>query len=246
MGHKGFRYTETANTGEDASYFGMQTWGRGVKNGNTDAYHDIYYRSDKFADQHHLRFVENGLVELRSLQRTDLKAGDNTYLRIDKDAGLTFPNGVNTFGIDDTIWLRNSNFGITWSKYDGKEEYNLRPTNNNLADLGHERYRFRTIYATNGIINTSDISLKENIKPIFSKEDCLFESNLPQNSDESNQISTFSLKSEINTENSTNDSLMSKFLTSEDYYEFVKNLPMYTYDYKTQDDEANQSLHMEN
>ena len=44
------------------------------------------------------------------------------------------------------------------------------------------------------------ISLKENIKPIFSKEDCLFESNLPQNSDESNQISTFSLKSEINTE----------------------------------------------
>ena len=243
MGYKGFRYSETANTGEDASYFGMQTWGRGVKGNNKKAYHDIYYRSDKLADQHHLRFVEDGLVELRSLKRTDLKAGDNIYLRIDKDDGLTFPNGVRTFGVNDTIWLTNSNFGITWGKYLGKEEYNLRPTNNNITDLGHESYRFRTIYATNGVINTSDISLKKNIEPILFKEDYLFELNSPQNFDDSNQISAFSLLNETNTENSTDNSLVINPSTSEDYYEFVKNLPMYTYDYKTQDDEVNKSLH---
>ena len=215
MGYKGFRYSETANTGEDASYFGMQTWGRGVKNNNNYAYHDIYYRSDKFGDQSHLRFSEDGLSQLRSLKKIELKAGSDSYIVADKDSGLSFPQGVNTFGINDTIWLKNSNFGITWGKYTGKEEYNLRPTTTAPVDLGHESYRYRTIYATNGSINTSDISLKENINPIVSKAD-----------------TPMLLIDDVEVA-----------LSSEDYYEFVKILPMYTYDYKSKDDEENRALH---
>ena len=215
MGYKGFRYSETANTGEDASYFGMQTWGRGVKNNNNYAYHDIYYRSDKFGDQSHLRFSEDGLSQLRSLKKIELKAGSDSYIVADKDSGLSFPQGVNTFGINDTIWLKNSNFGITWGKYTGKEEYNLRPTTTAPVDLGHESYRYRTIYATNGSINTSDASLKENINPIVSKAETPIL--LP---DEAKAA-----------------------LSAEDYYEFVKTLPMYTYDYKSKDDEENRALH---
>ena len=66
MGYNGFRYSTRVNTGADASYFGMQTWGRNVK-GNQYAFHDIYYRSDKYADQHHVRFTEDGLMQLKSL-----------------------------------------------------------------------------------------------------------------------------------------------------------------------------------
>lgn len=215
MGYKGFRYSESTNTGEDASYFGMQTWGRGVKNNNNYAYHDIYYRSDKFGDQSHLRFSEDGLSQLRSLKKIELKAGSDSYIVADKDSGLSFPQGVNTFGINDTIWLKNSNFGITWGKYTGKEEYNLRPTTTAPVDLGHESYRYRTIYATNGSINTSDISLKENINPIVSKAET------PMLLIDDAKVA----------------------LSSEDYYEFVKILPMYTYDYKSKDDEENRALH---
>ena len=32
-------------------------------------------------------------------------------------------------------------------------------------------------------------------------------------------------------------------LSAEDYYEFVKTLPLYTYDYKSNDDEENRALH---
>lgn len=209
MGYKGFRYTDSANTGEDASYFGMQTWGRNVKNNNEYAYHDIYYRSDKFGDQHHLRFSEDGLVQLRSLKRIELKADSANYIVVDKDGGLSFPEGVNTFGVNDTIWLKNSNFGIVWGKYTGKEEYNLRPATTSPVDLGHSSYRYRTVYATNGSINTSDIVLKENIEPIISREYAMFRTNNP---------------------------------TIEDYYEFVKTLPLYTYDYKNEEG-YDRSLH---
>ena len=209
MGYNGFRYSTSVNTGADASYFGMQTWGRNVK-GTQYAFHDIYYRSDKYADQHHVRFTEDGLMQLKSLKRLELMGGSNVYVQADTEGGLTFPQGVKTFGVSDTIWLHGSNFGVVWGKYSGKEEYNLRPTNNNLTDLGHSSYRWRTIYATNGTVNTSDINLKENIVPIVSK-----------------------LDEEVRVANTD--------LTSEDFYQFVKELPLYSYDYKNET--PDRSLH---
>lgn len=209
MGYNGFRYSTSVNTGADASYFGMQTWGRNVK-GNQYAFHDIYYRSDKYADQHHVRFTEDGLMQFKSLKRLELMGGSNVYVQADTEGGLTFPQGVKTFGVSDTIWLHGSNFGVVWGKYSGKEEYNLRPTNNNLTDLGHSSYRWRTIYATNGTVNTSDINLKENIVPIVSK-----------------------LDEEVRVANTD--------LTSEDFYQFVKELPLYSYDYKNET--PDRSLH---
>ncbi len=213
MGYNGFRYSTSVNTGADASYFGMQTWGRNVK-GNQYAFHDIYYRSDKYADQHHVRFTEDGLMQLKSLKRLELMGGSDVYVQVDTTGGLTFPQGVKTFGVSDTIWLTGSNFGVVWGKYTGKEEYNLRPTNNNLADFGHASYRWRTLYATNGTVNTSDISLKENIVPITNKSN--------------EEIMTLEIK--------PTDSL-----TGEDFYQFVKELPMYSYDYKSES--PNRALH---
>ena len=183
MGYKGFRYSETANTGEDASYFGMQTWGRNVRN-NPNAYHEIYYRSDKFGDTSYIRFDEDGTVDYRSLGQTVIKC-------------------------------EASGHGIALGKYGGKDLSYVRPTLHNATDLGHESYRYRTIYATNGSINTSDVSLKENINPIVSKAGTPM---LLSNEAEAT-------------------------LSSEDYYEFVKTLPLYTYDYKSNDDEENRALH---
>lgn len=183
MGYKGFRYSETANTGEDASYFGMQTWGRNVRS-NPNAYHEIYYRSDKFGDTSYIRFDEDGTVDYRSLGQTVIKHSASGH-------------------------------GIALAKYSGKDLSYVRPTLHNATDLGHESYRYRTIYATNGSINTSDISLKENINPIVSKAETPIL--LP---DEAKAA-----------------------LSAEDYYEFVKILPMYTYDYKSKDDEENRALH---
>ena len=183
MGYKGFRYSETANTGEDASYFGMQTWGRWVRN-NPNAYHEIYYRSDRFGDTSYIRFDEDGTVDYRSLGQTIIKHSASGH-------------------------------GIALGKYVGKDLSYVRPTLHNATDLGHESYRYRTIYATNGNINTSDISLKENISPIVLK------ANTPMLLIDDVEVA----------------------LSSEDYYEFVKTMPMYTYDYKSKDDEKDRALH---
>lgn len=183
MGYKGFRYSETANTGENASYFGMQTWGRNVRN-NPNAYHEIYYRSDKFGDTSYIRFDEDGTVDYRSLGQTVIKHSASGH-------------------------------GIALGKYVDKDLSYVRPTLHNATDLGHESYRYRTIYATNGSINTSDISLKENINPIVSKVD-----------------TPMLLTDDVEVT-----------LSSEDYYEFVKNMPMYTYDYKSKHSEKDRALH---
>ena len=183
MGYKGMRYTESANTGEDASYFGMQTWGRNVRN-NPNAYHEIYYRSDKFGNTSYIRFDEDGTVDYRSLGQTVIKHSASGH-------------------------------GIALAKYDGKDLSYVRPTLHNATDLGHESYRYRTIYATNGNINTSDISLKENINPIVSK------ANTPMLLIDNVKVAP----------------------SSEDYYEFVKTMPLYTYDYKSKDDEKDRALH---
>lgn len=183
MGYKGFRYSETTNTGENASYFGMQTWGRNVRN-NPNAYHEIYYRSDKFGDTSYIRFDEDGTVDYRSLGQTVIKHSASGH-------------------------------GIALGKYVDKDLSYVRPTLHNATDLGHESYRYRTIYATNGSINTSDISLKENINPIVSKAD-----------------TPMLLTDDVEVT-----------LSSEDYYEFVKNMPMYTYDYKSKHSEKDRALH---
>ena len=183
MGYKGFRYSETANTGEDASYFGMQTWGRWVRN-NPNAYHEIYYRSDKFGDTSYIRFDEDGTVDYRSLGQTIIKHSASGH-------------------------------GIALGKYVGKDLSYVRPTLHNATDLGHESYCYRTIYATNGNINTSDISLKENINLIVSK------ANTPMLLIDNVKVAP----------------------SSEDYYEFVKTMPLYTYDYKSKDDEKDRALH---
>lgn len=211
MGYNGFRYTNSTNTGADATYFGMQTWGRNNNPKNSPyAYHQLYHRSDKFGDHSEMTFYEDGLLRLRAIKRLELRAGDNCYVQLDTSGGLTFPMGLEEFGIKDTIWLRNSNFGITMGQWVGKNEYYFRKNSDWQVDLGHSSHRWRTIYATNGTINTSDIQLKENIVPIVSK-----------------------LDEEVKVANTD--------LTSEDFYQFVKELPLYSYDYKSET--PDRSLH---
>jgi hypothetical protein len=44
--------------------------------------------------------------------------------------------------------------------------YSFSPLTNNSGNLGTSSHRWNTVYATNGTINTSDITLKNNIKPL--------------------------------------------------------------------------------
>jgi len=53
----------------------------------------------------------------------------------------------------------------------------IRPTTNNNGNLGTSSYRWNTVYATNGVINTSDSRYKTNIKEIENSLDIVMKLN---------------------------------------------------------------------
>lgn len=212
MGYSGFSYTNSATSNQNGSYFGMSAWGRSNNpEGTSNSYHEMYYRCGKSASQSQIKMYEDGVIKIDAVKTLELFANKQNYVVIDSSNGLTFPKGVNEFGvIDGTVWLKNYYFGVKMGKYGSAEDFYFCKATDRNADLGHSNYRWRNIYATNGTINTSDIELKENIIPIVS------EHNEP-------------LK------------VASNHLTSEDFYQFVKELPLYSYDYKSET--PDRSLH---
>ena len=205
MGYGGFTYTTSATSNQNASYFGMSSWGRNSNPESTSkSYQELYYRCGSLATQSQIKMYEDGVVKIDAAKTLELFANKQNYVVIDSTNGLTFPKGVNEFGvIDGTVWLKNYYFGIKMGKYSSAEDFYFCKATERNADLGHSNYRWRNIYATNGSINTSDINLKENIIP-------------------------------INTKTIQENSTLDKSLTSEDFYQFVKDLPLYTYDYKSE------------
>lgn len=119
--------------------------------GRTD---QIYLRS---ADDY-VNFGGFGLVD-GSDGSTLTDSGGSTYTK-------DFAAGVYTGGSG------GSGFQMGSIEYfvDGTAElfcnYDISPESNGGADLGTASYRWGTIYATNGTINTSDITLKTNINPL--------------------------------------------------------------------------------
>ena len=107
--------------------------------------------------------------------------------------------------------------GIGIAHYSGSNDGYLRKLANGEMDIGHTNYKYRNVYATVGNINTSDVQLKENIEPVLSGD-------------------TTRMANE-EAESQTHSSP-----TVEDYYNFVKELPLYTYDYKSEG-EYNRALH---
>lgn len=223
MGYSGFSYTNSATSNQNGSYFGMSAWGRSNNpESASNSYHEMYYRCGKSASQSQIKMYEDGVIKIDAVKTLELFANKQNYVVIDSSNGLTFPKGVNEFGvIDGTVWLKNYYFGVKMGKYGSAEDFYFCKATDRNADLGHSNYRWRNIYATNGTINTSDINLKENIEPIVSKEKTLLE--------DRNLVAETSL---------TKDNRP----VAEDYYEFVKNLPLYTYDYKNEEG-YDRSLH---
>ncbi len=218
MGRYGFVYSDQPNAPYSGTYFGMITYGYDKNPESTNPYHSIYYRSRTRAQETQLNFYEDGRTKLNSMGEFALLADGATYIVANKTDGLNFENGFKAgkykncefeknILINDSIFLNGSNQGITIGKYFGKEEYQLRKSTEHAMDLGHESFKFRNIYATNGTINTSDIRLKENIQPI---QDVNI---VPYN------FAILDAK--------TSD----KVLTKNDYHDFVKKLPFYSYDY---------------
>lgn len=66
-------------------------------------------------------------------------------------------------------------FGIAGEALIALLEDRFRPTNNDQQYLGDATYRWKTLYAVNGTINTSDRNQKENILPIDQKYIDLFD-----------------------------------------------------------------------
>lgn len=211
MGYSGFSYTNGATSNQNGSYFGMSAWGRSNNpEGTSNSYHEMYYRCGKSASQSQIKMYEDGVIKIDAVKTLELFANKQNYVVIDSSNGLTFPKGVNEFGvIDGTVWLKNYYFGVKMGKYGSAEDFYFCKATDRNADLGHSNYRWRNIYATNGTINASDIILKENIEPIVTKKEVSLKDNRP---------------------------------VAEDYYEFVKKLPLYTYDYKNEEG-YDRSLH---
>jgi len=81
-------------------------------------------------------------------------------------SGSTFQHSQSSsqvgFGTS-VVYIRGGG-GTDFSAGDENISYHtLRPSFNNLYDLGNATYRWDDVYATNGTINTSDVTLKENI-----------------------------------------------------------------------------------
>ena len=214
MGYGGFQYTTGTTSSQNGSYFGMSAWGRNNNaESSSKSYQELYYRCGSLAKQSQIKMYEDGVVKIDAAKTLELFANKQNYVVIDSTNGLTFPKGVNEFGvIDGTVWLKNYYFGIKMGKYSSAEDFYFCKATERNADLGHSNYRWRNIYATNGSINTSDINLKENIIPITDRD---------------------KEKDEM--------SIETKGLTSDDFYQFVKELPLYSYDYKNET--PDRSLH---
>lgn len=86
-------------------------------------------------------------------------------------------SGGNSYTIDVGLGVYCDNPGGSGFKmgsieyfYDGLGElfvtHDISPSLNGGADLGTSSFRWNTVYATNGTINTSDITLKTNINPL--------------------------------------------------------------------------------
>lgn len=66
-----------------------------------------------------------------------------------------YPRGWNTSEVVE--------YGIIIGLMNGSSNYRIGPYSNNLYDIGHSTYKFKNIYANNGVIQTSDRETKDNI-----------------------------------------------------------------------------------
>ncbi len=97
-------------------------------------------------------------------------ASPSTYMQIESD-GRVGINGLRPFGgLDDQLYV-NGRIGFGSIEYleDGggntiTSQASLVPSVNNSRDLGNATFRWDDVFATNGVINTSDRRDKTNIK----------------------------------------------------------------------------------
>lgn len=108
----------------------------------------------------------SGSVALEAVNAFGGKAGAFTGL-------VTFGNsgGISMEVSDKALFFDGVYFGSAESFQDGgtytiQADGTIRSKYNNLDNLGTSTYRWNTVFATNGTINTSDATLKRDIKPL--------------------------------------------------------------------------------
>lgn len=105
-----------------------------------------------------------GPAELgRFVSTGDFKVGANSYIR-PSTYGWDIQNAYTYLGIHqgaDAIFI----LGIA---YTGTPR--IQPATDNYYDLGNSSYRFKTVYAATGTINTSDANLKQDIADLDAAE----------------------------------------------------------------------------
>ncbi|HOY07875.1 MAG TPA: tail fiber domain-containing protein [Saprospiraceae bacterium] len=67
---------------------------------------------------------------------------------------------------NDGVYIGSAEYIKDGGTYEFEFQGSLRPMLNSADDLGKPSTRWRTVYATNGVINTSDATLKRDIKPL--------------------------------------------------------------------------------
>ena len=137
----------------------------GVDKFTFDDYGDLQIDSDNRTHAMYLR-ASDDLVSFGAFNTVDSSDGttltDSGGINYTKDFALAVYTGSSG----------GSGFQMGSIEYfvDGTAElftnYDISPETNGGADLGTASYRWGTIYATDGTINTSDITLKKNISPL--------------------------------------------------------------------------------
>ncbi len=117
-----------------------------------------------------LAFEANGTVGDHTIVFDD---GTDKSINIGTDIPRTGFK-LNVFG--KAFFANGINFGTVEGFSDGGGSQiacvgALRPLTNNSYSLGNATFRWNTVFASNGVINTSDVRLKKNIKPLDSALD---------------------------------------------------------------------------
>ena len=109
--------------------------------------------------------IGNGSSSARANAMTVLKNGN---------VGIGLTNPEQLLHVNGQVRFAGAEYLVDGGSNEIECRADMRPSTDNLYDLGTSTMRWDDIYATNGIVNTSDRRLKENITPIhYGLEDLL-------------------------------------------------------------------------
>ncbi len=117
--------------------------------------------------RNNMLYVDAGEDIVRIANSTAGLAQDGTAKTVNAiNFNVDYVANITDSGIGSTIGIGTAEFITDGGNQIAMIDANWTPFNDNDDALGSSAYRWTSLWATNGTINTSDINLKKNIKPL--------------------------------------------------------------------------------